>query len=169
MQATKKKDKIIFLKDKILHESAGGFVFYESHLNDLYVALLKNDKGKFVLPKGHIQKGESPESAALREIKEELGIKPFLKLIGFVGQSRYKFQDYTDKRMHFKRVNLFVFSSKKMANLLPQTSEGFVDAKWLKVEDAVRKLAFDKKLLLKAATIYKNSKQETKQEIKAAE
>jgi 8-oxo-dGTP pyrophosphatase MutT (NUDIX family) len=110
-----------------------------------------------------------PEAIALREIKEELGIKPFLKLIGFVGQSRYKFQDYTDKRMHFKRVNLFVFSSKKMANLLPQTSEGFVDAKWLKVEDAVRKLAFDKKLLLKAATIYKNSKQETKQEIKAAE
>jgi 8-oxo-dGTP pyrophosphatase MutT (NUDIX family) len=160
----KKKDKIIFLKDKILHESAGGFVFYESHLNEIYVALLKNDKGKFVLPKGHIQKGESPESAALREIKEELGIKAFLKLIGFVGQSRYKFQDYTDKRMHFKRVNLFVFSSKKMANLSPQTSEGFIDAKWLKVEDAARKLAFDKKLLLKAAEIYKNPKPEIKTE-----
>lgn len=154
---SKKRDKIIFLKDKILHQSAGGFVFYRSHLNEIYVALLKNEKGKFVVPKGHIQKGEIPEAAALREIKEELGVKAYLKLIGFVGQSRYKFQDYKDKRMHFKRVNLFVFSCKKMAGLVPQKSEGFIDAKWLKVEDALRKLAFDKKLLLKAADIYRQS------------
>ncbi|MFA5086783.1 MAG: NUDIX domain-containing protein [Candidatus Paceibacterota bacterium] len=150
-----KKDKIIFLKDKVLHQSAGGFVFYESHTNELYVALLKNDKNKFVIPKGHIQQRESPESAALREIREEMGIRTYLKLIGFAGQSRYKFKDYEDERMHFKRVNLFVFSAQKMAKLSPEKIEGFIDAKWLKIEDALRKLAFDKKLLLKAADIYR--------------
>jgi len=149
-----KKDKIKFLKDKILHQSAGGFVFYESQIGALYVALLENEKGKFVLPKGHIQEGESAEAAALREIKEELGIKTYLKLIGFAGQSRYRFKDYDDKRIHFKRVNLFVFSSPKMANLSALKKEGFINAKWLKTEDALRKLAFDKKILIKAIDLY---------------
>lgn len=150
-----KKDKIVFLKDKILHQSAGGFVFYKSFKGELYVALLKNEKGKFMIPKGHIQKGENSEAAALRELREELGIKASLKIIGFAGQSRYKYKDYEDNKTHFKRVNLFVLSVRKMATLSPQKEEGFIDAKWLKIEDAVRKLAFDKKLLLKAADIYK--------------
>ena len=149
------KDKIIFLKDKILHQSSGGFVFYESHLGELYVALLINDNGKFVIPKGHIQQRESAESAALREIREELGIRTYLRLIGFAGQSRYKFKDYEDDRMHFKRVNLFVFLAQKMALLSPLKKEGFADAKWLKIQDALRKLDFDKKLLLKAVDIYR--------------
>ena len=148
------KDKIIFLKDKILHQSAGGFVFYKSLKGDLYVALLKNEKGKFMIPKGHIQKGENSENAAIRELREELGIKANLKIIGFAGQSRYKYKDYDDNKMHFKRVNLFVLSVRKMAPLIPQAEEGFIDAKWLKIEDAVRKLAFDKKLLLKAVDVY---------------
>ena len=149
-----KKDKIVFLKDKILHQSAGGFVFYKSFKNELYVALLKNEKGKFMIPKGHIQKWENSETAAVRELREELGIKTSLKIIGFAGQSRYKYKDYDDDKTHFKRVNLFVLSVRKMATLSPQKEEGFIDAKWLKIEDAVRKLAFDKKLLLKAVDIY---------------
>ena len=32
----KQQDKIIYLKDKILHQAAGGFVFYKSHLGEIY-------------------------------------------------------------------------------------------------------------------------------------
>ncbi len=62
-----KSDQIEFFEDKVIHQSAGGFVFYEatdSHI--LYVALLQKPDGKFYIPKGHIFKNEEPNRAALR-------------------------------------------------------------------------------------------------------
>jgi 8-oxo-dGTP pyrophosphatase MutT (NUDIX family) len=156
MEQGEKRDKIIFLKDKILHQDAGGFVFYESENKHLYVALLKNERGKFVIPKGHIQHGEAPAEAAEREIKEELGLEARLSPIGFVGQSRYKYKDYDENKMHFKRVNVFVFFMRKMALLSPQKEEGYIEAKWLKIEDAIKKIAFDKALLNKAINAYRD-------------
>ncbi len=155
MEQSAKKDKIIFLKDKVLHQDAGGFVFYESENKNLYVALLKNERGKFVIPKGHIQHGETPAFASQREIKEELGLSMHLNPIGFVGQSRFKYKDYDEDKMHFKRVNVFVFFIRKMALLSPQKEEGYIEAKWLKVEDALKKIAFDKTLLNKAIDAYR--------------
>jgi 8-oxo-dGTP pyrophosphatase MutT (NUDIX family) len=155
MDQGEKRDKIIFLKDKVLHQDAGGFVFYESETKHLYVALLKNERGKFVIPKGHIHQGEAPASAATREIKEELGLTGHLSPIGFVGQSRFKYKDYDENKMHFKRVNVFLFFIRKMALLSPQKEEGYIEAKWLKVEDALKKIAFDKVLLQKAIDAYR--------------
>jgi len=153
----KQQDKIIYLKDKILHQAAGGFVFYKSHLGEIYVALLKTKNGQFVVPKGHIQKDETPEAAALREIKEELGIKSYLKLLGYAGQSRYRFQKSKEKRIQFKKVDLFVFLCPKMVKLTPEKEEGFVEAKWVKVEEAERRLTFNKKIFRKAVEIYNQS------------
>ena len=49
--------------------SAGGVV-----INKGKVALLKKFRGDWVLPKGRIEAGETQEEAALREVKEEVGI-----------------------------------------------------------------------------------------------
>jgi len=38
------------------------------------VLLVKNHNGSFGIPGGHLEVGEKPESAMIREIKEELGI-----------------------------------------------------------------------------------------------
>ncbi len=39
----------------------------------------KKNPNNWVLPKGHIEKNESPEKAALREVLEETGIKATIK------------------------------------------------------------------------------------------
>lgn len=52
-----------------LAPAAGGVVCHDRS----FVAIMRN--GVLDLPKGHIEKGESPSVAALREVEEETGIK----------------------------------------------------------------------------------------------
>ena len=64
--------------------SAGGIVIREEN-NKFLVALLRDKKfDEYSLPKGRIEKGESAEVAAKREIAEETGIKG-LKVICELG------------------------------------------------------------------------------------
>ena len=146
-----KSDQIDFYEDKVIHQSAGGFVFYEdfkSHL--LYVALLQKPDKKFFIPKGHLLRDEEPETAALREVKEELALDKDPKVIAKIGMDSYSFTLPNDKRIHYKNVHLYVFNFTQKEIIKPLESEDFINAKWLKFDEALEKLAFDKKNLLKA-------------------
>src|SRR5690348_4880805 len=59
-----------FTSRYVLMEAAGGVVF-----NDSGQILVIFRKKKWDLPKGKLDYGETPEDAALREVKEECGIK----------------------------------------------------------------------------------------------
>ena len=52
---------------------AGGVVLKVSNGTRLFLLVRSKDGRHWVLPKGHIEPGESPEDAARREVKEETG------------------------------------------------------------------------------------------------
>lgn len=70
------------MKRKVL--AAGGIVFNQ---DDELLMICK--RSKWDLPKGHVDKNESFESCALREVKEETGLKA-LKIIRFVGITEHE-------------------------------------------------------------------------------
>jgi 8-oxo-dGTP pyrophosphatase MutT (NUDIX family) len=53
---------------------AGGVAFRARDDQTLYLVVSSSDGANWVLPKGHIEPGESPEAAALRELQEEAGV-----------------------------------------------------------------------------------------------
>ena len=53
---------------------AGSVVFRERDNEILYLVVSSSDGANWVLPKGHIDPGETPEIAALRELAEEAGV-----------------------------------------------------------------------------------------------
>lgn len=53
---------------------AGAVVFRKTDSQILYLVVSSSDGANWVLPKGHIDPGETPETAALRELSEEAGI-----------------------------------------------------------------------------------------------
>lgn len=150
-----KDDQIKFYKEKVVHQSAGGFVFFESPADHaLYVALLKKKDGKYYIPKGHILKGEEPEEAAIREVVEELGLDNKPNIIFSISIDSYNFTLENDKRKHFKNVHLYVFNLSQKENIKPLEKEGFISAEWLEFYDALDKIAFDKDNLLRARQIF---------------
>ena len=87
-------------KGEVTEITAGGIVF-----NGDKVLVLKNLKGVWVFPKGHVELGESHEQAALREVLEESGLHALI--VGKAGMSTFHFYSYIDKAVHRKIVYWF--------------------------------------------------------------
>jgi 8-oxo-dGTP pyrophosphatase MutT (NUDIX family)/glycosyltransferase involved in cell wall biosynthesis len=140
---------------KVYHESSGGFLFYEDpDTHQLYVALLQTSDSAVMIPKGHIEKGETPEQAAIRELCEELEITDDIHVMAKIGVDKYDFKLDNDKRDHQKKVHLFVLEAKDKLKLSPLRKEGFVAAEWYEFDDAKDKITFDKQNLFRARQLY---------------
>ena len=84
---------------RVFHESAGAVVVDGSR-----VVLLRRGR-EWVLPKGHLEAGETPEAAARRAVREETGLD--VRIVEPLGATRYGFED-ADATEHRKRVDWFL-------------------------------------------------------------
>ncbi len=106
---------------------AGAIVFWGDN-----VVLRRNQNGHWLFPKGHIEEGESPEEAAVREVAEERGLK--VKLGEKVGEVHYY---YGGKEY---KVEFFVAH---VLEPLPEWERHFgSDAFLFRFDEASRRLSF---------------------------
>lgn len=86
-------------------ESAGGVVF----IDDKVVILQRRSNSNWILPKGHVEEGETEIEAAVREVYEEthLNATPICK----VGETRYQFRINSCKEID-KRVQYYLMVAK---------------------------------------------------------
>lgn len=97
--------------------------------DDSYLMLFRNKKkndmneGKWMGVGGHIEKGETPEQAAIREIKEETGL--IVESLNYVGVVKFINDDY-DELMHLFTVDSF-------KGELIECNEG--ELKWIPIKD----------------------------------
>ena len=134
--------------------SAGGLVIDTSGTMGLLIGRYdhKDASGKRVLwslPKGHIEEGETPEQAAIREVAEETGITSSItKSLGVID---FWFMA-GGKRIH-KTVHHFIFTEVG-GTLLAQESE-VDEVSWFPLSEIVDRLAYpdEKKLIAKTVKI----------------
>lgn len=103
-------------------------------MNEKGEVVLVNQGGKvWSLPKGHIEKGESPFEAATREIYEESGVNK-LELVRELGSyERYKIgKDGGEDQSELKTITMFLF--KTDATLLKPQDHGITEARWVAKE-----------------------------------
>lgn len=90
-------------------------------------------RGKWDLPKGKWDEGESIEECALREVQEETGLSPDLSIVEKVGET-YHVYPYLAKEA-LKTTHWFRMKVKKEEALIPQAEEAIMDAKWVAQKD----------------------------------
>ena len=99
------------------------------------VLLVKQIKGIWGFPKGHVEKDETELETAIREVKEETNID-----VEVQEDKRYTMNYKTDKGAD-KEVVLFL-AKKIGGDIKPQESEVSV-IEWLDFDEAIKKISYE--------------------------
>ena len=108
-------------------EAAGGLVF-----NSSGEVLFIYRRGYWDLPKGKIDKGESREEAALREVEEETGLQS-VELGPAITTTHHTYRDGKGRRI-LKHTYWYRMNSEGGA-LIPQTEEDIEQVVWMSLAD----------------------------------
>ncbi len=116
------KALVEFKKHFISIEASGGIV-----LNNEKKLLLIKRFGKWDLPKGKIDLGESNEEAALREVEEECGVSQ----LSIVKEYSTTFHTYKNQGHRFFKITYwYLMNCKYTEKLVPQLEESITEAIW---------------------------------------
>ena len=103
-------------------------------------AIRPRGKAVWALPKGIVDRGESPAETALREVREETGVDG--RIVEKLGDVRYV---YTWKgKPVFKIVSFFLvrYEAGRLGEIDPAMRREVDEAKWLPLEEAPRLLSY---------------------------
>ena len=131
--------------------SSGGVAFRATDNSDFEIAIVSvNPSRRWQLPKGLIDAGETPEIAALREVREEAGIET--ELLDKIETIEYWYVgDLQGERVRFHKFVHF-FLLKYVAGDVANHDYEIAEARWTKSEEALKMLAFmsEKEIVEKA-------------------
>jgi 8-oxo-dGTP diphosphatase len=118
--------------------SAGGVIFRVVDRR-VEVALIATSRGgRWGLPKGHVNRGETAEAAALREVAEETGLEG--EIVQHLATIEYWFRA-GPSRVH-KYVDLFLMRYER-GDVRPQEAE-VDDARWVALDEALQMVSFER-------------------------
>lgn len=121
-----------------VERSAGGVVIRK--VDDVPMALVIRDPyGNWGLPKGHLENGEGPGEAALREVGEETGLGD-LKLGPELATIDWYFRAGT--RLIHKFCAFYLMAS-EAGKPVPEEAEGITECVWLPLEEAEARITYD--------------------------
>ena len=121
-----------------IEKSCGALIFRDEGGKRLYL-LLHYAGGHWDFPKGHVEKGESEEQTARREIQEETGIASLELVPGFREAISYEFRHNTGE-MAQKQVAFFLArTSEKLVRL----SDEHIGFAWLSYPSARKKATYE--------------------------
>ena len=138
---------------RLLREFSSGGIVIKSQGPEIKILLIKDPYGKWTWPKGKIDRRETSLNAAIREIKEETGLKN-IRMLSKIGQTNYFYK--REKRLIYKTVYFYLFKLMGRESLSIQKTE-IEDGRWFSKEEALSKIGYKgaKDFLKKAIRLYK--------------
>jgi len=134
-----------------LQISAGGVAFRRASGHCSVALISVGDDHRWQLPKGLVDKGESTEAAAIREVREEAGIET--DVIKHLDKVEYwYFSKEEGQRVRYHKFVYFYLLQYKSGDVSEHDDE-VNEARWVEIEEAIKMLAFDseRKIVERAA------------------
>jgi len=123
---------------QVYYRSAGGVVVHDGKV----LLLERPSRGEIRLPKGHIEEGETPIEAALREVREESGCID-LVVITDLGTQQVSFADpYRERQVNRDEHYYLMYLGERREVATRSLDEQFVP-RWVATSDAVMQLTFE--------------------------
>jgi ADP-ribose pyrophosphatase YjhB (NUDIX family) len=127
------------IQEIVREPTAGGVVFRRDKTGGIEILLIQDSKDRWTIPKGHIEKGETAQQTAGREIGEEAGLTD-IEVLGWLGKIYFRYRR-VDKlvlmttQIYLVRANGDTDAIKK--------EEWMNGIKWFKFKDALEAIEYE--------------------------
>lgn len=125
------------MEQNMIYEKACGAVVYTILNGQIHYVIIQQQEGFHGFPKGHVEKNETEEETALREIYEEVGLRPTL-IKGFKVIDEYPL---LRKQHVIKQVVYFLAEYSSQAIIIQE--EELLGAMLLPYEEAIKILDYE--------------------------
>lgn len=131
-------------KKSVRREYSAGGVVFKITPSGPKIAFILDPFRKWAFAKGHIEKGETPREAALRETQEEMGL-PDLHIRKYLGKMDFWFRDRFKRKgvLVHKLVYYYLMQAPPEAKAKPQKKEKIKRVRWVALERAPKVLSYE--------------------------
>ncbi len=137
------------IQEVVREPTAGGIVFRtRKGPDDIEILLIQDSKGRWTIPKGHIEPGENAKETAIREIGEEAGLF-HIEVLMWLGKIHFQ----------YRRIDKLVLMTTQIYLVralddheTPTKEQWMRGIKWFKFNDAIEAIEYEdiEKLMLVA-------------------
>lgn len=137
------------IQEVVREPTAGGIVFRHSRdKKDIEILLIQDSKGRWTIPKGHIEPGENAKQTAVREIGEESGLY-HIEVLMWLGKIHFQ----------YRRIDKLVLMTTQIYLVralddheTPTKEQWMKGIKWFRFNDALDAIEYEdiEKLMLLA-------------------
>lgn len=136
------------INEVVREPTAGGIIFRPNpkNGNEIQILLLQDSKGRWTIPKGHIEEGETPREAAKREIAEETGLTN-VKVMDWVGKINFRYR--RERSLVLMTTEIFLVEALGDSSKV-KPEKWMTNLAWLSSQDALDKIEYEdiQKLIL---------------------
>lgn len=126
--------------DEVVREStAGGIVFRRNKKGKIEILLIQDPKGRWSIPKGHVEEGETAQETALREIGEEAGLTD-TEAICWLGKTHFRYRRLSTLVLMTTQIYLVraLGDTEKI-----KKEEFYASIKWFSFADALEAIEYE--------------------------
>ncbi len=137
------------IQEVVREPTAGGIVFRPSKDGkDIEILLIQDSKGRWTIPKGHIEPGENAKQTAIREIGEEAGLF-HIEVLMWLGKIHFQYRRVDKLVLMTTQIYLVRATDNRETPTKEQWMKGI---KWFRFNEALDAIEYEdiEKLMLVA-------------------
>jgi ADP-ribose pyrophosphatase YjhB (NUDIX family) len=126
------------IQEVVREATAGGVVYRITRRGSFQVLLFQDARDRWTIPKGHVEKGETAQETAIREIGEEVGLFG-IEPVCWLGKVNFRYRRMDT--LVLMTMQTYLFRSGK--NDQPKKEDWMRSVRWFDFDEAIELVEYD--------------------------